>query len=169
MNWSLTTITLFNFNPIDHLQYKRLRNFLRIRIHVSFLFLHTLLQRLLYSPFLTPSSHRRCDSFPPTTNSVIEISHTLQSITYRSALAMAIPSRQLFIDGEWKEPIKKNRIPVINPATEQIIGDIPAATTEDVDVAVEVARKALKRNGGKEWASASGAHRAKSDVENNLD
>ncbi|KAL7601410.1 hypothetical protein Lser_V15G21485 [Lactuca serriola] len=52
-------------------------------------------------------------------------------------------------------------MPVINPATEQIIGDIPAATEEDVNVAVDAAHKALKRNGGKEWASASGAHRAK--------
>ncbi|KAF5807141.1 putative betaine-aldehyde dehydrogenase [Helianthus annuus] len=76
-------------------------------------------------------------------------------------MAIPIPSRQLFIDGEWREPVKKNRIPVINPATELIIGDIPAATAEDVDIAVEAARKALKRNGGKDWASASGAHRAK--------
>lgn len=40
-------------------------------------------------------------------------------------------------------------------------GDIPAATAEDVDIAVEAARKALTRNGGKDWAAASGAHRAK--------
>ncbi|KAM0018855.1 putative betaine-aldehyde dehydrogenase [Helianthus debilis subsp. tardiflorus] len=39
--------------------------------------------------------------------------------------------------------------------------DIPAATTEDVDIAVEASRKALKRNGGKDLASALGAHRAK--------
>ncbi|KAJ0578282.1 putative betaine-aldehyde dehydrogenase [Helianthus annuus] len=39
--------------------------------------------------------------------------------------------------------------------------DIPAAIAEDVDIVVEAARKALKRNGGKDWASASGAHRAK--------
>ncbi|CAH1423355.1 unnamed protein product [Lactuca virosa] len=45
--------------------------------------------------------------------------------------------------------------------TTRIIGDIPAATSEDVDIAVKAARKALKRNGGKDWATASGAHRAK--------
>ncbi|CAI9283887.1 unnamed protein product [Lactuca saligna] len=76
-------------------------------------------------------------------------------------MSILIPSRQLFIDGEWREPVRKNRIPVINPATEQIIGDIPAATEEDVNIAVDAAHEALKRNGGKEWASASGAHRAK--------
>ncbi|XP_076916185.1 betaine aldehyde dehydrogenase, chloroplastic-like [Bidens hawaiensis] len=76
-------------------------------------------------------------------------------------MAITIPSRQLFIDGEWREPVKKNRISVVNPATEDVIGDIPAATAEDINIAVEAARKALKRNGGKDWASASGAHRAK--------
>nr|ABI95806.1 betaine aldehyde dehydrogenase protein [Kalidium foliatum] len=76
-------------------------------------------------------------------------------------MAFPIPSRQLFIDGEWTEPIKKNRIPIINPATEEIIGDIPAATAEDVELAVAAARRALKRNKGEDWASASGAHRAK--------
>lgn len=77
------------------------------------------------------------------------------------AAAMNIPVRQLFIDGDWRVPVRNNRISVINPATEQIIGDIPAATSEDVDIAVEAARKALARNKGKDWASATGAHRAK--------
>lgn len=42
-----------------------------------------------------------------------------------------------------------------------VAGDIPAATAEDVELAVDVARKALARNKGKDWASASGAVRAK--------
>lgn len=42
-----------------------------------------------------------------------------------------------------------------------VSGDIPAATSEDVNIAVEAARRALSRNGGKDWASATGAHRAK--------
>ncbi|CAI9282003.1 unnamed protein product [Lactuca saligna] len=40
-------------------------------------------------------------------------------------------------------------------------GDILAAIKEDVNVAVDAAHKALKRNGGKEWASRSGAHHVK--------
>lgn len=40
-------------------------------------------------------------------------------------------------------------------------GDIPAATAEDVDIAVEAARKALTKNKGRDWSSASGAVRAK--------
>ncbi|KAF6143284.1 hypothetical protein GIB67_039067, partial [Kingdonia uniflora] len=76
-------------------------------------------------------------------------------------MAISIPSRLLFIDGQWKEPINKKRISVINPSTEEIIGDIPSGTAEDVHLAVKAARRALTRNKGNEWAFASGAHRAK--------
>ncbi|CAB4280857.1 unnamed protein product [Prunus armeniaca] len=76
-------------------------------------------------------------------------------------MAIQIPNRQLFIDGEWREPALKKRIPIINPATEETIGDIPAATAEDVEIAVEAARKALARNKGRDWSSASGVVRAK--------
>ncbi|KAK4735368.1 hypothetical protein R3W88_009629 [Solanum pinnatisectum] len=69
-----------------------------------------------------------------------------------------IPCRQLFIDGEWREPLKKNRLPIINPANEEIIGYIPAATEEDVDIAVKAARSALRRD---DWGSTTGAQRAK--------
>ncbi|XP_072985276.1 betaine aldehyde dehydrogenase 2 isoform X2 [Typha latifolia] len=77
------------------------------------------------------------------------------------ALPVEIPRRQLFIDGEWREPVHKKRIPVINPATEAPIGDIPAGTAEDVDLAVDAARRAFTRNRGKDWARAPGAVRAK--------
>ncbi|XP_044476242.1 betaine aldehyde dehydrogenase 1, chloroplastic [Mangifera indica] len=77
------------------------------------------------------------------------------------ASPIPIPIRQLFINGEWREPVLKKRIPIINPATEETIGDIPAATAEDVELAVDAARKALARNKGRDWASASGAVRAK--------
>ena len=33
-----------------------------------------------------------------------------------------VPRRGLFIDGEWVEPIKGKRIPVINPTTEEPCG-----------------------------------------------
>ncbi|TQD88942.1 hypothetical protein C1H46_025534 [Malus baccata] len=76
-------------------------------------------------------------------------------------MAVRVPRRQLFIDGEWREPSLKKRIPVINPATEETIGDIPAATAQDVEIAVEAARKALARDKAKDWSSAPGAVRAK--------
>ncbi|KAH9775984.1 Betaine aldehyde dehydrogenase 1 [Citrus sinensis] len=73
------------------------------------------------------------------------------------AMAIPIPSRQLFINGEWREPVLKKRIPIVNPTTEEIV----AATAEDVELAVDAARQALSRNKGKDWSSASGAFRAK--------
>ncbi|XAR65414.1 Betaine-aldehyde dehydrogenase [Bertholletia excelsa] len=76
-------------------------------------------------------------------------------------MAIAIPHRLLFIDGEWREPIQRKRIPIVNPSTEEVIGHIPAATAEDVEIAVDAARKAFAHNKGKDWASASGPHRAK--------
>ncbi|KAL4653598.1 hypothetical protein ACB092_01G316000 [Castanea dentata] len=76
-------------------------------------------------------------------------------------MAIQIPSRQLFIDGEWREPVLKKWIPIINPATEEIVGDIPAATAEDVEIAVDAARRAFSWNEGKYWASTSGPFRAK--------
>ncbi|KAJ0983844.1 hypothetical protein J5N97_002200 [Dioscorea zingiberensis] len=76
-------------------------------------------------------------------------------------MSISVPCRQLFIDGEWRQPVQGKRIPIINPATEATIGDIPAATAEDVELAVDAARKALAKNRGRDWARASGAHRAK--------
>lgn len=72
-----------------------------------------------------------------------------------------IPVRQLFIGGEWREPALGNRLPVINPATEESIGTIPAATSEDVEIAVKAAREAFTRNKGKDWARTTGKYRAK--------
>ncbi|CAN0903446.1 Aminoaldehyde dehydrogenase 1, peroxisomal [Linum grandiflorum] len=52
-------------------------------------------------------------------------------------VGIPIPTRLLFIDGEWRQPVLNKRIPVINPSTKEIIGDIQAATVEDVEIAVE--------------------------------
>nr|ARR95824.1 betaine aldehyde dehydrogenase [Pandanus amaryllifolius] len=76
-------------------------------------------------------------------------------------MATAIPQRQLFVAGEWRAPALGRRLPVVNPATESPIGEIPAGTAEDVDAAVAAAREALKRNRGRDWARAPGAVRAK--------
>nr|CAB3487304.1 unnamed protein product [Digitaria exilis] len=72
-----------------------------------------------------------------------------------------IPRRGLFIGGGWREPSLGRRLPVINPATEATIGDIPAATAEDVEIAVAAAREAFSRDGGRHWSRAPGAVRAK--------
>jgi betaine-aldehyde dehydrogenase len=40
-------------------------------------------------------------------------------------------------------------------------GDIPAATAEDVEIAVAAAKDAFSRDGGRDWSRAPGAVRAK--------
>lgn len=70
---------------------------------------------------------------------------------------MEVPSRQLFYGGTWRAPAKGGRFPVVCPATEVVIGSIPAATSEDVDAAVEAAVAAVK---AKQWTTSTGAARA---------
>lgn len=64
---------------------------------------------------------------------------------------------KLYIDGQWLEPLAGGRIPVINPATEEVIHEAPAGTAEDIDRAVRAARAAFE-NG---WSRTSGKERAK--------
>ncbi|MBY4575642.1 aldehyde dehydrogenase [Gordonia paraffinivorans] len=49
----------------------------------------------------------------------------------------------LFIDGEWVTPADRERIPVLNPATEEVIGSIVDADASDAAAAFAAARKAL--------------------------
>src|ERR1700722_1569717 len=50
---------------------------------------------------------------------------------------------QLFIGGQWRKPSTEQRLTVISPHSEKPIGDVPAATPEDVDAAVAAARQAF--------------------------
>ncbi|WP_374238288.1 aldehyde dehydrogenase family protein [Mycobacterium sp. PSTR-4-N] len=49
----------------------------------------------------------------------------------------------LFIDGQWVTPAGGGVIDVVDPATERVIGHVPAGTAEDVDAAVAAARRAF--------------------------
>eukprot|EP00850_Spirogloea_muscicola_P000216 SM000001S04618 [mRNA] locus=s1:1268464:1272611:- [translate_table: standard] len=75
--------------------------------------------------------------------------------------AVTVPTRELFINGSWTRPAKGGRITVVNPATEETVGSIPAATKEDVEAAVQAAHNAFHRNKGRDWARTTGATRAK--------
>ncbi|MGP1674080.1 MAG: aldehyde dehydrogenase family protein [Candidatus Limnocylindrales bacterium] len=61
----------------------------------------------------------------------------------------------LYIDGAWVAPRNANRIDVIDPATEGVIGRIPSATAEEVDAAVRAAAAAQPA-----WAATAVAERA---------
>ena len=49
----------------------------------------------------------------------------------------------LYVGGEWTAATGSNVIEVVNPATEQVIATVPAASTSDADRAVGAARAAF--------------------------
>ena len=51
--------------------------------------------------------------------------------------------REFFIGGDWVEPAGGGRLGVVSPSTEEIVGEVPAATTADIDRAVDAARTAF--------------------------
>ena len=51
--------------------------------------------------------------------------------------------KELYIGGEWVAPSRSEVIEVISPATEEVIGQVPHASTGDADRAVAAARKAF--------------------------
>jgi succinate-semialdehyde dehydrogenase/glutarate-semialdehyde dehydrogenase len=62
----------------------------------------------------------------------------------------------LFIDGEWRAARRGRAIDVIDPATEDCIGSIPHAETEDLDDALNAASQAQRI-----WSAVSGWERSR--------
>ena len=50
---------------------------------------------------------------------------------------------KLYIGGEWVDPAGKAVIDVISPHSEEVVGRVPEATTDDVERAVATARAAF--------------------------
>mmetsp|Transcript_13639 Transcript_13639/g.29251 ORF Transcript_13639/g.29251 Transcript_13639/m.29251 type:complete len:498 (-) Transcript_13639:438-1931(-) len=68
-----------------------------------------------------------------------------------------IPQRELFIAGRWVAPKQGKYLDVVSPASEEVIGRIPAANAEDVEAAVDAASAAAKSG---HWTKTTGAYRA---------
>ena len=58
-------------------------------------------------------------------------------------MATAIKHHQMFIGGEWVDATGGETQPIQNPATGEIIAEVPKATAEDVNRAVEAAKSAF--------------------------
>jgi aldehyde dehydrogenase (NAD+) len=72
------------------------------------------------------------------------------------ATAAGISAReQIFIGGEWVEPVGADPLPVINSTTEETIATIPGCSPVEVDLAVEAARAAFEG-----WSQTPRAERA---------
>ena len=72
-----------------------------------------------------------------------------------SASKTPIVHNSHYIAGEWLEAGSSERIEVVDPATEQVIGMAPAGTSNDVDLAVKAAQAALS-----EWKEVPPSERA---------
>ncbi len=70
---------------------------------------------------------------------------------------MAVPHRELFIDGAWVSAASNGRLDVISPGTEDVVGSIPRGGAADVNKAVEAATKAFYSG---PWRKLSGHQRA---------
>ena len=68
----------------------------------------------------------------------------------------ATPSRRMFINGDWADASTSETMPVINPATEETIAEVPKGTEADVDKAVAAARKAFES-----WSQSTPQDRSK--------
>ena len=66
-------------------------------------------------------------------------------------------SDKLFIGGQWQKPQSEETLEIVCPATEAILGYVPAANREDVDQAVSAARAAFDSG---EWPSLTPKERA---------
>ncbi len=56
--------------------------------------------------------------------------------------------RRMWIDGEWVEAVSGATLEVRDPATDEVIAQVPAADARDVQRAVAAARRAFDRGGG---------------------
>src|SRR2546428_2822892 len=59
-------------------------------------------------------------------------------------MATAVKRREMFIGGEWVSGSGNDSQEIINPATGEVIAEVPKGTEADVDRAVKAARKAYK-------------------------
>ncbi|TKB18744.1 MAG: aldehyde dehydrogenase family protein [Mesorhizobium sp.] len=74
-----------------------------------------------------------------------------------TTLFLAKPHKML-IDGNWVDARSGKTLPVEDPATQEIIANVPAAEKADVDRAVEAARRAFETGA---WSRLSPAERSK--------
>ena len=72
--------------------------------------------------------------------------------------AIDIKYNQLFIDGKFTDSISGRTLPTVDPRNEEIITNVSDAQPQDIDVAVQSARRAFE---GGAWSSRSGFHRSK--------
>src|SRR5213075_3497916 len=71
------------------------------------------------------------------------------------AVSTTVSKHQNLIGGEWVDSAGGETMEVLNPATGEVIAEVPSANAEDVDRAVQAAKKALV-----EWRDTTPGERA---------
>ncbi len=69
----------------------------------------------------------------------------------------AIRSKQLFIGGQWVDPLSGKSFATVNPATEETIAELASGDAHDIDRAVTAARKAFEGP----WSKMAASERSK--------
>ena len=64
---------------------------------------------------------------------------------------------RFFIDGAWRSPQSPSRVPLVSPATDQVVAELPAGNDEDIDRALTAARRAFDSG---PWPTSVAAERA---------
>ena len=72
-----------------------------------------------------------------------------------TATSIGYPELRLFIDGEWTVGTGTGRLPVIDPGTEEVIGELPVAAAGDVERAIVAAERTFA-----DWRDVAPAKRA---------
>jgi acyl-CoA reductase-like NAD-dependent aldehyde dehydrogenase len=62
---------------------------------------------------------------------------------------------EMLIGGEWRSASAQQEIEVVNPATEETVANVPAGSTDDVDLAVATAKRAFR-----DWSATDVEQRA---------
>ena len=70
-------------------------------------------------------------------------------------MSESLPSLSLYIAGEWRGAQGRTLEPVLDPATARVVGELPHATTADIDAALEAASAAFPK-----WRDTPAARRA---------
>ena len=70
-------------------------------------------------------------------------------------MSTTVSKHQNLIGGEWVDASSGETMEVLNPSTGEVIAEVPRASAEDVDRAVQAAKKALV-----EWLETTPAERA---------
>jgi succinate-semialdehyde dehydrogenase/glutarate-semialdehyde dehydrogenase len=53
--------------------------------------------------------------------------------------SQAFPELELLIAGEWRSRAGHDTLPVVDPATEQVLAELPVANDADLDAALDAA------------------------------